>query len=675
MKFAVIVLQLVLLGVVTTTSSVVADNSIESGVAAVADEDEFAGNKQRRTKHGETSPSTRSKGMKKQTRRPTPAPVPPTNDPTIAPTEAPTVPLVDIPNALIEDGGFETLVAAVIDTDLVGPLSGTGPFTVFAPTDAAFAALDPDLVPCLLEEQNLPTLQDILLYHVANGKVLADELTNGMKIETLLSKVDTSEKEELTVDLTNGMVKINEATVERPNVLASNGVIHVIDQVLVPPGIDVEAFLEVCRTKNQFVDIPKGIELLVGKFGIYGPAFGNSPISDSEATCDANTGCLEAGLPEYQCQFFDCCFATAPPTPTKAQKVEVNLAIKNYMASELEAQAKNLHDDTHGDKSAIDKSMDFAENLNSKSKYGIIRVDYAYRPTRGDPGSPLSFSSNDAAIFKVEGWNFAAAQQGVGEDGTYPASEFNMSNDADKSSWNTPPVFVNGTAVKRSGYSQTTNVNNDVIYRYEPDVVEKKMKEAIAYLEKQGVSGITADVGFSQAFQESIVSMASVPVVASSLQQLTFVAPMFNLNDPNKKILVMTANGVSFNKAINELIPKGINHTSVSVLGLENSLFGKWVDVDGSSFSRFKSDAFDEASVEEALASVVEEGRLKIDEERKNGVEIVAIVQECAELPAYSNALRHVFDLPVYDTGTAIEFVRMGRKFGNYGSYMVPPSN
>jgi len=259
MKFAVIVLQLVLLGVVTTTSSVVADNSIESGVAAVADEDEFTGNKQRRTKHGKTSPSSRSKGMKKQTRRPTSvpvqptsAPIPPTNGPMNVPTDTPTAPLVDIPTILIEDGGFATLVTALSATDLVDALSEPGPFTVFAPTDAAFAALDPDLVPCLLEKQNSPTLRDILLYHVANGKVLADQLTNGMKIDTLLSKVDTSEKEELKVDLTNG-VKINEATVERPDVLASNGVIHVIDQVLVPPDIDVEAFLEVCRAPSSSI--------------------------------------------------------------------------------------------------------------------------------------------------------------------------------------------------------------------------------------------------------------------------------------------------------------------------------------------------------------------------------------------------------------------------------------
>mmetsp|Transcript_32811 Transcript_32811/g.33179 ORF Transcript_32811/g.33179 Transcript_32811/m.33179 type:complete len:502 (+) Transcript_32811:107-1612(+) len=426
----------------------------------------------------------------------------------------------------------------------------------------------------------------------------------------------------------------------------------------------------VMASKNQFGDIPKGTELPFDNFlGIYGPAFKSGVTSDPEATCSSNIGCLEAGLLDYQCQFFDSCFATEPPTQTKAQQAEVKEAITEYMASELEAQAKNLHDDTHGDESAIKNSINFAENLNLKSKYGILRVDYAYRPTRGDPGSPLSFSSNDSVSFKVEGWSFTAAQEGLAVDGTYPVGEYNMSDDSRNRYWKTPPV-VNGTAVKRSGY-HTTIINNDVIHRYAPDVMKKNMKEAIEYLESQNVSGITADVGFSQAFQESIASMASVPVVASSLQQLSFVAPMFNLNDPSKKkkILVTTSNSVNFDK--DKLIPKGINHTSVVVLGMEENSFGKWVGI-GNSFSRFKSDAFDEASVEEALAAVVEACRTTIEEEKKNGTEIVAIVQECSELPAYSNALRHEFDLPVYDFGTAIEFVRMGRKFGNYGSYMVP---
>jgi len=254
MKFVVTVLQLVLLGVTTASSGVVADNCIDSGgvaaavpaapapapAPAVADED---GVKQRRLKQSKTASSIRSTktkgGKSKRSRRPTREP----NAFTPAPTDAPTEPLADIPTTLVADGDFGTLVAALTATNLVGALSAPGgPFTVLAPPDAAFAALPNDLVDCLLEEENVSILSNILFYHVANGKVLSSALTNGMQIPTLLAG------ESVTVDLTNdGIVKINEATVTRPDVLASNGVIHVINEVLIPPGIDVDAFLTVCR--------------------------------------------------------------------------------------------------------------------------------------------------------------------------------------------------------------------------------------------------------------------------------------------------------------------------------------------------------------------------------------------------------------------------------------------
>jgi len=147
----------------------------------------------------------------------------------------------DIPGVAIANGSFTTLVAALSATDLVGALSSpAGPFTVFAPTDEAFAALPNGLVECLLQDQNLPILSDILLYHVASGEALSTDLRNGMQIPTLL------QGEEVIVDLNNG-VKINDATVVGADVLASNGVIHVINQVLVPPLIDVGAFLQTCR--------------------------------------------------------------------------------------------------------------------------------------------------------------------------------------------------------------------------------------------------------------------------------------------------------------------------------------------------------------------------------------------------------------------------------------------
>jgi len=149
--------------------------------------------------------------------------------------------IVDIPNTAINAGFFDTLVAALGAADLVDILSDpNGPFTVFAPTDVAFASLPERLVPCLLEEDNKSVLSNILLYHVADGKFLSTDLSDGQQIPTKFSDG------KVTVDLFDGGVKINNSTVIGPDVLASNGVIHVIDQVLVPSSIDVAAFLETC---------------------------------------------------------------------------------------------------------------------------------------------------------------------------------------------------------------------------------------------------------------------------------------------------------------------------------------------------------------------------------------------------------------------------------------------
>merc|ERR1712238_230588 len=143
----------------------------------------------------------------------------------------------------INAGIFSTLVAALSATNLVGALSEPkGPFTVFAPNDEAFDALPKGLVNCLLEEKNLPILSDILLYHVASGKTLSSSLSNNQRISTLLGG-----RAQLMVDTSrNNGVRINESNVITADVLASNGVIHVIDQVLVPPRVDVDEFFQTC---------------------------------------------------------------------------------------------------------------------------------------------------------------------------------------------------------------------------------------------------------------------------------------------------------------------------------------------------------------------------------------------------------------------------------------------
>jgi uncharacterized surface protein with fasciclin (FAS1) repeats len=153
-------------------------------------------------------------------------------------TDAPMVP-VDIPTTAVDAGIFGTLVAALGAAELVDTLAGAGPFTVFAPTDDAFDELPMGLVTCLLEPDNKDALTSILTYHVVAGTVLSTDLVDGMTPETLNTEM-------ITIDLSDG-VTINEVSnVVTADVMASNGVVHIIDSVLVPPSIDVAAFMEGC---------------------------------------------------------------------------------------------------------------------------------------------------------------------------------------------------------------------------------------------------------------------------------------------------------------------------------------------------------------------------------------------------------------------------------------------
>ena len=127
----------------------------------------------------------------------------------------------------VEDERFSTLVAALQAADLVGTLEGEGPFTVFAPTDDAFAMLPDGTVDALLND--IPTLQSILLYHVVPGNVMASDVVN-------LSSADTASGLEVSISVENGAVKINDAQVIITDIVASNGVIHVIDRVILPPS-------------------------------------------------------------------------------------------------------------------------------------------------------------------------------------------------------------------------------------------------------------------------------------------------------------------------------------------------------------------------------------------------------------------------------------------------------
>ncbi len=133
----------------------------------------------------------------------------------------------DIVDTAVAAGSFTTLVAAVQAAGLVETLKGEGPFTVFAPTDDAFAALPEGTVENLLLPENKDQLVAILTYHVVPGKVMSGDLTNGMTATTVQGG-------DVTI-MTEGGVTVNGANVVTADVEASNGVIHVIDQVILPP--------------------------------------------------------------------------------------------------------------------------------------------------------------------------------------------------------------------------------------------------------------------------------------------------------------------------------------------------------------------------------------------------------------------------------------------------------
>jgi len=132
--------------------------------------------------------------------------------------------MADIVDTAVSAGSFTTLVAAVKAAGLVDTLKGPGPFTVFAPTDEAFAKLPAGTVEALLKD--IPKLTKILTYHVVSGKVMAADVVK-------LKSATTVEGSDVKIDASNG-VMINDSKVVTPDVAADNGVIHIIDAVLLP---------------------------------------------------------------------------------------------------------------------------------------------------------------------------------------------------------------------------------------------------------------------------------------------------------------------------------------------------------------------------------------------------------------------------------------------------------
>jgi uncharacterized surface protein with fasciclin (FAS1) repeats len=136
----------------------------------------------------------------------------------------------DIVDTAVAAGSFTTLAKALTAADLVSTLKGPGPFTVFAPTDEAFAKLPKGTLETLLKPENKEKLRRVLTYHVVAGKVMAADVVK-------VSSAKTVSSDTLSVAVSGGAVTVDKARVVKTDIAASNGVIHVIDSVLLPPGI------------------------------------------------------------------------------------------------------------------------------------------------------------------------------------------------------------------------------------------------------------------------------------------------------------------------------------------------------------------------------------------------------------------------------------------------------
>lgn len=135
----------------------------------------------------------------------------------------------DIVDTAVGAGSFKTLAAALQAGDLVGALKGKGPFTVFAPTDDAFAQLPEGTLQELLKPENKAKLQSILTYHVVPGAVDASQVVK-------LSEATSLNGKPITITVKDGKVMVNNAMVTATDIRCSNGIIHVIDQVILPPA-------------------------------------------------------------------------------------------------------------------------------------------------------------------------------------------------------------------------------------------------------------------------------------------------------------------------------------------------------------------------------------------------------------------------------------------------------
>ncbi len=217
---------------------------------------------------------------------PTPAPTAmpePTKMP--EPTATPEPVLKDIVDTAVADGRFTTLVTAVTAAGLVDTLKGEGPFTVFAPTDDAFAKLPAGTIEELVKPENKQKLTDILLYHVVSGKVMAADVVGLTSATTVLGK-------DVAIKVDMGNVYINDAKVIITDIETSNGIIHVIDTVLLPPAEEAkQTIVDIAVADGRFTTLVAALQAagLVETLSGEGPFTVFAPTDDAFAKLPAGT--------------------------------------------------------------------------------------------------------------------------------------------------------------------------------------------------------------------------------------------------------------------------------------------------------------------------------------------------------------------------------------------------
>ena len=305
---------------------------------------------------------------------PTPAPEPtPMPEPTAVPTEEPKMPksIVDI---AVEDGRFTTLVAAVQAAGLVDTLNGEGPFTVFAPTDDAFAALPAGTVEGLLAD--IPALTDVLLYHVVPGKVMAADVVglNGQSAETALAGKSISIKVDGDKVILNDNVNVIITDIE-----ASNGVIHVIDSVLLPPSDEAMSedamsekmdIVDTAVADGRFTTLVAAVQAaeLVDTLKSEGPFTVFAPTDDAFAALPAGT--LDSLLlPENKQQLTDILLYHVVPGKVMAADV-VGL---DGQSAETALAGKSIAIKVNGDKVTLNDSVNVIIT-DIETSNGVIHV-------------------------------------------------------------------------------------------------------------------------------------------------------------------------------------------------------------------------------------------------------------------------------------------------------------